>query len=117
MNVAPHTQHQLLADLRMQLERSVKEINKLRAEKETYAKMSSGNMTTDDLLRKIRERDAEIRDIKNEYDDIEQDFIKKEKIFVDSKAYMEDIMKQIHEAKLANQGLISKNMRLHIQFS
>jgi hypothetical protein len=45
------------------------------------------------------------------------DFSKKEKIFGDSKAYMEEVLKQIHEQKVANQVLSQKNMRLHLQFS
>jgi hypothetical protein len=48
-------------------------------------------------LRKIHERDSEIRDIQREYDKIEADFIKKEKIFVDNKAFMEEVSKQIQE--------------------
>ena len=79
--------------------------------------MSSGNLTTDDLLRKIRERDAEIRDVTHKFDDIQGNLIKREKIFLDSKAYMEEILKQINEAKYQNQALAQKNMRLHLQFS
>ena len=59
-------------------------------------------MSADELTRKIRERESEIRDITRKYDDIDTDFIKKDKIFKDSKAYMDEVLKQIHEAKLNN---------------
>ena len=59
-------------------------------------------MSADELTRKIRERESEIRDITRKYDDIDTDFIKKDKIFKDSKAYMDEVLKQIHEAKATN---------------
>jgi len=59
-------------------------------------------VSADELTRKIRERESEIRDITRKYDDIDTDFIKKDKIFKDSKAYMDEVLKQIHEAKLNN---------------
>ncbi len=49
--------------------------------------MNSGNLTTDDLLRKIRERESEISDITRDYIQVYASFNKNEKIFVDSKAY------------------------------
>ena len=67
-------------------------------------------MTVDDLLRKIREREGEIRDISHQFDQMEAEFIKKEKIFIDSKVYMEEIIKQIQEAKSNNQVLAHKNI-------
>ena len=59
-------------------------------------------MSADELTRKIRERESELRDITRKYDDIDTDFIKKDKIFKDSKAYMDEVLKQIHEAKATN---------------
>lgn len=59
------------------------------AEKQKYTHTSSGVVTVDDLMRKIRERESELRDITKQFDEIEQSFIKKESIFKDSKAYIE----------------------------
>lgn len=86
----------------MQLQKNEREILKLRAEKERLQNMNSGNLTADDLLRKIRERESEISDITREYDQVYASFSKNEKIFVDSKAYQEELLKQIHEKKLKN---------------
>ena len=79
-----------------------KEIIRLRVEKDRQSTTSSGHLTTDDLLRKIRERESEIKDITSQFEDIESNFIRKEKIFKDSKSYMEEILKQIGEAKINN---------------
>jgi len=38
-----------------------------------------------------------VRDINAQLETILMDFAKKEKIFGDSKAYMEEVLKQIHE--------------------
>jgi hypothetical protein len=69
------------------------------------------------VLRKIREREGEIRDISHQFDAIEAEFIKKEKIFIDSKAYMEEVIKQIQEAKINNQTLHHKNIMAHMKFA
>jgi hypothetical protein len=59
-------------------------------------------VTADDLIRKIREREAEVRDISMQFEHLNVEFIKKEKIFNESKTYMQEILKQIHEKKLEN---------------
>lgn len=107
-------QQALINDMRIQLQRNERELLRLTAERDRFASTMTGHVTTDDLLRKIRERESEVRDITREFEQMEAEFIKKEKIFVDSKAYMEEVMKQIHEAKINNQTLASKNMMLHI---
>ncbi len=56
---------------------------------------STGNVSADDLIKKIRDRESEIRDITHKFEEIEISFLKKEKIFHDSKAYMEEVLKQI----------------------
>lgn len=88
-----HQQQAMIAEMRQHLARNEKEIIRLQTEKQKLANSSTGSLTSDDLLRKIHERDSEIRDIQREYDKIEAEFIKKEKIFVDSKAYMEEVSK------------------------
>lgn len=79
--------------------------------------MHSGHVTVDDLHRKIRERESEIRDITSQYDEIESSFIKKEHMFKNSKSYMEEVLKQIGESKINNQTLGQKNIRLQIMAS
>ncbi len=103
--------------MRTQLQKNEREVLRLASERDRLSSTMTGHVTTDDLLRKIRERESEVRDITREFETMEAEFIKKEKIFVDSKAYMEEVLKQIHEAKINNQTLASKNMMLHIQFS
>jgi hypothetical protein len=80
-------------ELKIQMVKNEKEIIKLKAEKDRIASATTGHLTTDDILRKIREREAEIRDIVNKFDEIESSFIKKEKITKDSKSYMDEVLK------------------------
>ncbi len=96
----------------MQLIKNEKEIIRLNTEKQRMSGVMSGHVTTDDLMRKIRERESEIRDITSQYDEIETSFLKRESIFKDSKAYIESIMKEIGEAKINNQTLIMQNNRI-----
>ena len=56
-------------------------------------------------MRRIRERDAEIRDIGRQFEDIEQSFINKERIFKESKAYMQDLLEQIRGVRINNETL------------
>ena len=91
--------------MKIQLVKNEKEIIKLRAEKDRMQAAGSGHLTTDELMRKIREREGEIRDITGQFEEIESNFIKKEKIFKDSKSYMEEVLKQIGEQKMVNQTL------------
>lgn len=65
-------------------------------------------------MRKIRERESELKDITKQFDEIEQSFIKKESIFKDSKAYIEHISKEITEVRSQNQLLSMKNNKLTI---
>ena len=99
------------------LERNEREILRMQQEKDRIAGKTTGHLTTDDLMRKIRERDAEARDLTKQFEEIHLDFQKKEKIFQDSRAYMEEVNKQISDAKLSNYTLQQQNMRLHMQFS
>lgn len=85
-------QKRLIEDMRLALQKNLGEIARLENEKKRY-NQSTGHVTMDDMLRKIRERESELRDINHQFDSIEADFIKKEKIFIDSKAYMEEIIK------------------------
>lgn len=109
-------QKRLIEDMRLALQKNLAEISRLEKEKERYH-VNTGQVTVDDLLRKIRERDSELRDINHQFDAIQADFIQKEKIFIDSKVYMEEIIKQIQEAKLNNDTLRHKNIIAHMQFS
>ena len=102
--------------MRLALKKNMGEIARLEKEKERYH-ATTGHVTVDDMLRKIRERESELRDINHQYDSIEGEFIKKEKIFIDSKVYMEEIIKQIQEAKINNDTLRHKNIIAHMQFS
>jgi hypothetical protein len=88
--------------MRTQLQKNEREVLRLASERDRLSSTMTGHVTTDDLLRKIRERESEVRDITREFETMEAEFIKKEKIFVDSKAYMEEVLKQIHEAKINN---------------
>jgi hypothetical protein len=100
------------------MQKNEREILRLRSEKEKISHIHGGHpVTADDVIRKIRERDAELRDITLQYEHLNLDFLKKERIFNDSKTYMSEVLKQIHDAKLENQQLSQKNMRLHIQSS
>ena len=108
-----HTQ--LVEELKVQLVKNQKEILKLQEEKLRASGRSSGHLTTDDLLRKIREREAEVRDITRQFEEIEQGFLRKESIFKDSKSYMEQLLREIGEAKISNQTLQLKNSRVHLQ--
>jgi len=120
---ASHTmtpqQFQLIEQLRLQMKTNERTILQLRSEKEKIQHLNPNQATTqltqDDLLRKIRERDSEIREISQQVESLNLDFIKKEKIFNESKAYMEQVLKDIHSKRLENQTLSQKNMRLHIQ--
>ena len=105
----------MVEELKIQLVKNQKEILKLQEEKMRYSGHSTGHYTTDNLLHKIRERESEIRDITRQFEEIEQSFIKKESIFKDSKSYMEQLLKEIGEAKINNQTLQLKNSRIHLQ--
>jgi hypothetical protein len=50
-------------------------------------------LTHDDVLRKIRERDSEIREQTNQLESVNLDFLKREKIFNTTKTYMEELYK------------------------
>ena len=91
--------------MRHQLAKNEGLVIRLKAEKMKLDSSSTGHLSTDDLLRKIREREAEIRDLTNEFQDVEGNLIKKEKIFKESKSYMDEILKQLGEAKINNQTL------------
>ncbi len=78
------------------MQRNEKEILRLRAEKDKLSQLNThgGQMvTTDDLVRKIREREGEVRDITMQYEQLNVEFLKKEKIFNESKTYMQEILK------------------------
>ena len=94
-----------------------KEIIKLNTDREKYARMNSGMVTTDELMRKIREREEEVRDIVREFDEIEQSFIKRETIYKESNSYIEQITKQINEVRSQNQLLQMKNNKVSIMAS
>ena len=53
-------------------------------------------------MRKIRERDSEIRELTNQLESVNLDFLKREKIFNTTKTYMEELYKQIYEKKNEN---------------
>lgn len=55
-------QKRLIEDMRLALQKNLGEIARLEKEKERY-QGSTGHVTVDDMLRKIRERDSELRDI------------------------------------------------------
>ena len=59
-------------------------------------------LTQDDVLRKIRERESEIRELTNQLETVNLDFLKREKIFNTTKTYMEELYKQIYEKKNEN---------------
>lgn len=59
-------------------------------------------LTQEDVLRKIRERDSEIRELTNQLESVNLDFLKREKIFNTTKTYMEELYKQIYEKKNEN---------------
>lgn len=63
-------------------------------------------------MRKLKERDSELRDISRRFEDIESGFINKEKIFKESKSYMEELLKQIREIRINNETLKQKNLSL-----
>jgi uncharacterized protein YgiM (DUF1202 family) len=67
--------------------------------------MSGQFMTQEDVLRKIREREAEIRELNNKLEEVNLDYMKREKIFVTTKAYMEQLYKEIYEKKNENSEL------------
>ena len=71
----------MIEELKLQLVKNEKEIIKLRADKERLNSATSGHLTIDDLTRKIRERESEIRDLVNQYSEIESNFLKKEQIY------------------------------------
>ncbi len=75
------------------MRKNEREINKLRAEKEHLSRLSTGHITTDDIMRKIKERNEEVRDMTKRYEEVEANFIKNERIFNDSKAYLEELLK------------------------
>ena len=74
-------------------------------------------MTQEDVLRKIREREAEIRELNNKLEEVNLDYMKREKIFVTTKAYMEQLYKEIYEKKNENSKLEQENMSLNLKIS
>jgi hypothetical protein len=79
--------------------------------------MSGQFMTQEDVLRKIREREAEIRELNNKLEEVNLDYMKREKIFVTTKAYMEQLYKEIYEKKNENSKLEQENMSLNLKIS
>lgn len=86
-------------------------------EQDKLSNTMTGNVYQDDIIKKIREKDDEIKDIRRNMDDLEMNFINKERIFKESKAYMDELLKQIREQRVNNETLKQKNLRLHIQAS
>jgi len=74
--------------------------------------MTTGKITTDELLRKIREREQEVLDISREFDEMNRQFAHKETLFKESKAYMDKILEEIGVQKKLNQELSMKNNRI-----
>jgi len=85
---------------------------KLDSDLERLGRSHTGVMAQDEMINKIRDRDAEIREMQNKYDDLESGFISKENMFKESKAYMQDLLKQVQEAKKRNIELELQNSRL-----
>ena len=79
--------------------------------------MSGHFMTQEDVLRKIREREAEIRELSNKLEEVNLDYMKREKIFVTTKTYMEQLYKEIYEKKNENSKLEQENMSLNLKIS
>ena len=79
--------------------------------------MSGHFMTQEDVLRKIREREAEIRELNNKLEEVNLDYMKREKIFVTTKTYMEQLYKEIYEKKNENSKLEQENMSLNLKIS
>lgn len=92
----------LVDELRLQLTKNEKTIINLNSERLKLQSQSTGHLTTDDLLRKIRDRESEIRDLTTQFQDVEASLIKKERMFKESKSYMDEIIKQIGEQKINN---------------
>ncbi|CDW85652.1 protein fantom [Stylonychia lemnae] len=109
--------HALLEELKIQMVKNEKEILKLTSEKDKYINMTTGRVTTDELLRKIREREEEVHDISREFDEMNRKFIHKETLFKESKAYIDQILNEIGIQKKLNQELSMKNNRVQIQAS
>lgn len=94
-------QMQVIAELRLQMQKNEREVLRLKAEKERVAQMNGGHVVTaEDILRKLKERESELREINMQYETLNIDFTKKERIFNDSKTFIQEVLKQIHEAKL-----------------
>ncbi len=100
------------------MQKNEREILRLKSEKERVLMMNGGHaVTSEDIMRKLKERESELREINMQYETLNIDFTKKERIFNDSKTFISEVLKQIHEAKLQNQMIQQKNVRLHIQVS
>ena len=102
----------------MQMQKNEREILRLKSEKEKVQSLSGNHqVTADDVIRKIRERDSELREISMQVETLQVEFTKKERIFKESKDYIQEVLKQINDQKIENQVLEQKNMRLHLQVS
>ena len=92
-------------ELRQQLVKNEKEILKLTAEKEKFSQSFTGKHTIDQVMNIIRDKDEELKDISKSMEDLELNFINKERIFKESKSFMDEILKQIREARINNEIL------------
>ena len=107
-----------MAKLRLQYTRNIQEVTRLEAEKQRIFSQTGGaQYSSNELLRRIQERDTEIRDLSLKYEEIEHGFLKRESMFKDSNSYMEQIMKEITEVKLSNQTLMLQNSKSQIMAS
>jgi uncharacterized protein YgiM (DUF1202 family) len=69
------------------------------------------------VLRKIRERESEIRELNNKLEEVNLDYMKREKIFVTTKTYMEQLYKEIYDKKNENSKMEQENMSLNLKIS
>ncbi len=76
---------------------------------------SSGVATHDELVRRLQDKDKQLREISGKFENLEQSFVNKENIFKESKGYMEEVMKEVREYRVKVEQIKSQNMKLHIQ--
>ena len=50
----------------------------------------------------MRERDTELREISMQVETVHIEYMKKERIFKESKDYIQEVLKQINEQKIEN---------------
>jgi hypothetical protein len=55
--------------------------------------MTGGKVHVEEVMNKLKNKDEELREVVRKMEDYESQFINKERIFKESKSYMEEILK------------------------